>query len=191
MFERYTEPARRVIFFARYATSERGAECIETEHLILGLLREDESLVRRFLAPGDSIEAVRKDIEKETARSEKKIPTSLDLPLSNESKPVLAYAAEESQNLSEWNIGTIHLLLGFFGVEHCLAAKILLQHNIEPSVIRRGLHREKPPAGFVPDAETAQRIAEAVCIPIFGQSEVEKEISGRVGTQRMGREGLA
>jgi ATP-dependent Clp protease ATP-binding subunit ClpC len=45
MFERYTEQARRVIFFARYATSELGAECIETEHLLLGLLRGDAALV--------------------------------------------------------------------------------------------------------------------------------------------------
>jgi len=40
MFERYTEKARRVIFFARYEASEYGSPCIETEHLLLGLLRE-------------------------------------------------------------------------------------------------------------------------------------------------------
>src|SRR5262245_47278647 len=86
IFERYTEQTRRVIFFARYATSELGAECIETEHLLIGLLRENEYLVRHFLPPGDSIEAVKQDIEKETIRSEKRIPTSLDLPLSDESQ---------------------------------------------------------------------------------------------------------
>src|SRR5262245_61036606 len=181
MFERYTERARRVIFFARYATSELGAECIETEHLLLGLLRENEYLVRRFLPPGDSIEAIKQHIEKETIRSEKRIPTSLDLPLGDESKCVLAYAAEESEKLSQWNIDSMHLLLGIFRVEKCLAAKILLQHNVDPSIVRREFqgenvaHPVRPPDGFVPNAETAQRIAEAVLIPIFGQNEVETQ----------------
>jgi ATP-dependent Clp protease ATP-binding subunit ClpC len=49
MFELYTEKARRVIFFARYEASQYGSPYIETEYLLLGLLREDSSLVRRFL----------------------------------------------------------------------------------------------------------------------------------------------
>ena len=44
MFERYTEKARRVIFFARYEASQFGSPYIETEHLLLGLLREDKAL---------------------------------------------------------------------------------------------------------------------------------------------------
>jgi Clp amino terminal domain, pathogenicity island component len=46
MFERYTEKARRTIFFARYEASQFGSSCIETEHLLLGLLREDKALAR-------------------------------------------------------------------------------------------------------------------------------------------------
>ena len=49
MFERYTEKARRVIFFARYEASQFGSPYIETEHLLLGLLREDKALANRFL----------------------------------------------------------------------------------------------------------------------------------------------
>ena len=49
MFERYTEKARRVIFFARYEASQFGNPCIETEHLLLGLIREDKTLTNRFL----------------------------------------------------------------------------------------------------------------------------------------------
>jgi len=45
MFEKYTEKARRVIFFARYEVSEHGASSIGTEHLLLGLLREDKALL--------------------------------------------------------------------------------------------------------------------------------------------------
>ncbi len=60
MFERYTEKARRVIFFARYEASQYGSPYIETEHLLLGLLREDKALANRFLRSHGSIESIRK-----------------------------------------------------------------------------------------------------------------------------------
>ena len=63
MFERYTEVARRVIFFARYEASQFGSPYIETEHLLLGLLREDEALTFRFLRSHASVETIRKHIE--------------------------------------------------------------------------------------------------------------------------------
>ena len=55
MFERYTEKARRVIFFARYEASQFGSPYIETEHLLLGLLREDKALTNRFLRQHSSV----------------------------------------------------------------------------------------------------------------------------------------
>ena len=63
MFERYTEKARRVIFFARYEASQYGSPYIETEHLLLGLMREDKALANRFLRSHGSIESIRKEIE--------------------------------------------------------------------------------------------------------------------------------
>ena len=111
MFERYTEKARRVIFFARYEASQFGSPYIETEHLLLGLLREDKALTNRFLRSHASVESIRKQIEGRTTIREK-VSTSVDLPLSNECKRVLAYAAEEAERLSHKHIGTEHLLLG-------------------------------------------------------------------------------
>ena len=58
MFERYTEKARRVIFFARYEASQFGSPYIETEHLLLGLLREDKALANRFLRSHAAIESI-------------------------------------------------------------------------------------------------------------------------------------
>ena len=83
MFERYTEKARRVIFFARYEASQFGSPCIETEHLLLGLLREDKALANRFLRSSTSVESIRKQIEAHTTLREK-VSTSVDLPLSHE-----------------------------------------------------------------------------------------------------------
>src|SRR5579883_715386 len=83
MFERYTEKARRVIFFARYEASQFGSPYIETEHLLLGLLREDKALANRFLRSHAALESIRKQIEAHTTIREK-VSTSVDLPLSNE-----------------------------------------------------------------------------------------------------------
>ena len=121
MFERYTEKARRVIFFARYESSQFGSPYIETEHLLLGLLREDKALTNRFLRSDGPLESIRKQIEAHTTIREK-ISTSVDLPLSNECKRVLAYAAEEAERLAHRHIGTEHLLLGLLREEKCFAA---------------------------------------------------------------------
>ena len=99
MFERYTEKARRVIFFARYEASQFGAPAIEPEHLLLGLMREDKTLTGRFFPRAQvSIESIRKEIEGRTLLREK-ISTSVELPLAPETKHVLAYAHEESADV--------------------------------------------------------------------------------------------
>jgi len=147
MFERYTEKARRVIFFARYEASQFGSPYIETEHLLLGLLREDKALTNRFLRSHASVESIRKQIESRTTIREK-VSTSVDLPLSNECKRVLAYAAEEAERLSHKHIGTEHLLLGLLREEKCFAAEILHERGLRLPTIREELQRttqEKAP----------------------------------------------
>jgi ATP-dependent Clp protease ATP-binding subunit ClpC len=147
MFERYTEKARRVIFFARYEASQFGSPYIETEHLLLGLLREDKALTNRFLRSHASVESIRKQIEGHTTIREK-VSTSVDLPLSNECKRVLAYAAEEAERLSHKHIGTEHLLLGLLREEKCFAAEILTERGLRLPAIREELQRttqEKAP----------------------------------------------
>src|ERR1700678_2003378 len=138
MFERYTEKARRVIFFARYEASQFGSPYIETEHLLLGLLREDKALTNRFLRSHASVESIRKQIEGPTTFREK-VSTSVDLPLSNECKRVLAYAAEEAERLSHKHIGTEHLLLGLLREEKCFAAEILQERGVLLPVVREEL----------------------------------------------------
>src|SRR6516162_1294001 len=141
MFERYTEKARRVIFFARYEASQFGSPYIETEHLLLGLLREDKALTNRFLRSHASVESIRKQIESHTSALEK-TSTSIDLPVSSESKRVLAYAAEEAERLANRQIGTEHLLLGLLREEKCRAAQILVERGLRLSQVREELGRQ-------------------------------------------------
>ena len=96
MFERYTERARRVIFFARYEASQLGSNSIETEHLLLGLIREGKGLTSRIFSKSHlSMETIRKEIEGRALYRDK-VSTSVDIPLSLESKRVLGYARRGS-----------------------------------------------------------------------------------------------
>jgi hypothetical protein len=129
MFERYTEKARRSVFFARYEASQFGSPYIETEHLLLGLLREDKSLVYTFLHSNASYESIRQQIQEVTVVREK-VSTSVDLPLSNECRRILAYALEEADHLSHKFIGTGHLFLGVLREQGCFAAKLLNEKGV-------------------------------------------------------------
>ncbi len=142
MFERYTEKARRVIFFARYEASQFGAPAIEPEHLLLGLMREDKTLTSRFFPRAQvSIEAIRKEIEGRTLLREK-ISTSVELPLAPETKRVLAYAHEESDRLQHRHIGTEHLLLGLLREDRSMAAEILYERGLRLNAVRDEIARQ-------------------------------------------------
>jgi hypothetical protein len=133
MFERYTEKARRVIFFSRYEASQYGSPNIDTEHLLLGLVREDKTLYRWL--PKTDLQTIRKRVDD---HSPKHPPTStaLDLPLSNSAKRVLEYAADEAERLTHKHIGTEHLLLGLLDEESCFAAKLLREAGADGAEIR-------------------------------------------------------
>ena len=129
MFERYTKKAGRTIFFGRYEASQFGSPYIESEHLLLGLLREDKALADMFLHSHGAVESIRKQVEGQTAFREK-VSTSVDLPISNECKRILAYAAEEADKLTHKFIGTGHLFLGVLREQDCFAAKLLRERGI-------------------------------------------------------------
>jgi ATP-dependent Clp protease ATP-binding subunit ClpC len=148
VFERYTEKARRVIFFARYEASQYGSPYIETEHLLLGLMREDKALANRFLRSHGSIESIRKEIEQRITIRER-ISTSVEVPLSQESKRILNFATEEAERLGHRHVGTEHLLLGILREEKCFGAEILQERGLRLSTLREELARsagEKAPA---------------------------------------------
>jgi len=135
MFERYTEKARRVIFFARYEASQYGSSYIDTEHLLLGLLRENGDFVLRFLRPETTAAHIRAEIEKQITRGER-ISVSVEVPLSQEGKNMLNVAVEEASNLGNRTVGTEYLLLGMLGSETSLAARLLRERGADAQAIR-------------------------------------------------------
>jgi hypothetical protein len=124
MFERYTENARRVVFFARYEASQFSSPVIDTEHLLLGLLRENKELIGRVVLKVD-FETARQDIASRITPGTKSIPTNVDLPLSDQAKRALVYAAEEADRLNHRHIGTEHLLLGLMREKKFASAEFL------------------------------------------------------------------
>jgi hypothetical protein len=137
MFERYTERARRVIFFARYEASQYGSPEVNCQHLLLGLLREDQGLMYRAV-PNLQPESARKKIEAWTPRADP-IPTNVDLPLSSDARTTLKYAAEESERLAHRHIGTEHLLLALLDEQKSLAAELLREAGADAAQLRERL----------------------------------------------------
>jgi hypothetical protein len=146
MFEGYTEKARRAIFFARYEASQFGSLYIETEHLLLGLLRENKVITAKLLNGLDSVEAIRRKIESRDV-AKQKISTSVDLLLSNESKRVLAYGAEEAERFGHKHIGTEHLLLGLLREKNCFGAQLLSEENLTLEKAREEIGTWAPDGG--------------------------------------------
>ena len=126
MFERYSEPSRRAIFFARDEAQKHGSGYIETQHLLLGLLHDEQSSLEQIFDLRKNENVYRSQVHRIHEPVDKKV----DLPLSNESKRVLAYTAEEADNLGHHSIELEHLMLGLLREKKCMAAKMLTDAGI-------------------------------------------------------------
>ncbi len=133
MFERYTEKARRVIFFSRYEASQYGSPEIDTEHLLLGLLRENRHLLRWL--PNTKLETLHAKIENHLAR-QTPTSTAVDLPLSESAKRVLKHAAIEAERLANKHIGAEHLFLGLLDEGESFAAELLREGGADAATVR-------------------------------------------------------
>jgi ATP-dependent Clp protease ATP-binding subunit ClpC len=181
VFERYTEKARRVIFFARYEACQYGSPYIETEHLLLGLLREDKALANRFLRSHGSIESIRKEIESRITVRER-ISTSVDVPLSQECKRIITFAAEEAERLGHKHVGTEHLLLGVLREEKSFGAEILQERGLRLSTVREELSRgagEKVPVNRPKEASLLAEFSRDLT-----QAAMESQLDPLVGRDR-------
>src|SRR5437867_10028700 len=99
MFEKYNEKARRALFFARYEASKLGSRVIESEHILLGVLREGEEIIKEIFSRFNvKPEQIRREVEGDRLFVDR-ISSSAELPLSEESKKILAYAAHEAESM--------------------------------------------------------------------------------------------
>ena len=139
MFERYTERARRVLFSAREEAAQRGSLSIETEHLLLGLIRESKGVASLIFRQSQlSVETIRKEIERRTIIRQE-APASSEIPFSSATKRVLHYAAAEADRLLHNYIGAEHFLLGILREEGSAAASVLMEQGLGLDTVRASI----------------------------------------------------
>ncbi len=136
MWQRFTERARRVVFFAQEEAGRLGENYVSTEHLLLGLVRENDSVAARILdRMGVSLGRIRSEIERQVTRGDGRL--GQDMQLTPRAKRVIDLAYDEARQLSNNYIGTEHLLLGLIREGEGLAGRVLAKLGVELERTRR------------------------------------------------------
>ena len=158
MFERFTERATRALFCARDEASQLGSSSIDSEHLLLGLIRDGKGLTDRLLADaGIGVDEIRDEmLRRVPARS--KTSTSAEIPFSAAAQRVLQHAAQEADRLLHDSVGTEHMLLGLLSEEGNVAADVLTSRGLRldrvreriVELLRDGEQRERPGPPGIP-----------------------------------------
>jgi ATP-dependent Clp protease ATP-binding subunit ClpC len=140
MFERFTERARQVVVLAQEEARTLKHNYIGTEHILLGLLREEEGLAARVLESLDiTVERVRGQVVRIVGSGEE--VTSGQIPFTPRAKKVLELALREALSLGHNYIGTEHILLGLVRENEGVAARILLDFDADSEKIRNEVIR--------------------------------------------------
>jgi ATP-dependent Clp protease ATP-binding subunit ClpA len=169
MFERFTQQARDVIVLAQEQARALEHDSIGTEHLLLGLLEEEDGAAVHVLEGlGVTAERVRAEVARTRAAGR---ATSGQIPFTARAKEVLAGALREALSLGHDHIGTEHLLLGVLSQNAAVATRILRGLGVDPGKVRgevartvAGLveHEGSPPATDLSDAELDELIDQLV-----------------------------
>jgi ATP-dependent Clp protease ATP-binding subunit ClpC len=149
VWQRFTERARRVVFFAQEEAGRLGENYVSTEHLLLGLVRENDSVAARILDRiGVSLGRIRSEIERQVARGDGRL--GQDMQLTPRAKRVIDLAYDEARQLNNNYIGTEHLLLGLIREGEGLAGRVLNKLGVD-------LERTRREVMSLQDAEPSQQ----------------------------------
>jgi ornithine carbamoyltransferase len=136
MWQRFTERARRAVFFAQEEAGRLGENYVSTEHMLLGTIRDQDNVACRILdRMGVSIARVRKEIERQVTHGDGRL--GQDMQLTPRAKRVIDLAYDEARNLSNNYIGTEHLLLGLIREGEGLAGRVLAKLGVDLERARR------------------------------------------------------
>src|SRR5579875_1111943 len=130
MWQRFTERARKVVFYAQEEAGNLGENYVSTEHLLLGLVRENDSVAVRILdRMGIELGRIRSEIERQVARSDSRL--GIDMQLTPRAKRVIDLAYDEARQLGNNYVGTEHLLLGLIREDEGLAGRVLTKLGVD------------------------------------------------------------
>ena len=139
MYERFSQDARRAVFFADREARQAGSPYLEPEHLLLGLTHKADSKANQLFALAAHLESFRKHLE---AVAPLKASKPVDVPVSNICKRVLAHTVEEADQLGSRQIGTEHLLLGLLRENESRAAELLASAGIHLHIARNRVRQD-------------------------------------------------
>jgi ATP-dependent Clp protease ATP-binding subunit ClpA len=145
IFQRYTVRADRLIFFARHFASYFGSPVVESEHILLSIVRERRDHFELFFPLAHSKDTVYKDLEQHFTPGStidlngKIVPTEQLPPFSERCRRVLSDADEEAAMLGSEQVAPAHLWLGMLRDKDSYAAAVLREYGAEPERIRKGL----------------------------------------------------
>lgn len=136
MWQRFTERARKVVFYSQEEALNFGEGYVSTEHLLLGLCREEDSVAALVLLKMDvEIKKIRAEVERQLPRGDPR--PSQDMTLTPRAKRVIDLAYDEARKLNNNYIGTEHLLLGLIRESDGLAGRVLAKFGADLEVARK------------------------------------------------------
>jgi ATP-dependent Clp protease ATP-binding subunit ClpC len=140
VFERFTERARQVVVLAQDEARTLGHNYIGTEHILLGLLREEEGLAARVLETlGITLERGRAEVARIIGRGDE--AASGQIPFTPRAKKVLELALREARSLRHNSIGPEHILLGLVRENEGVASQIMLEFGADAEKVRNEVGR--------------------------------------------------
>src|SRR5688572_21357016 len=140
MFERYTEQARRALFFARSETNELGGSSIDTAHLLAGILSDAKGAVRAIVGASNITYAdVRDHLRQKATRP--RLPASQEVPFSDDAKRALNRAMVEADQLRHPYIGAEHLLIAILRDANSKGGSIAHAHGLTAEDAMRNLRQ--------------------------------------------------
>jgi ATP-dependent Clp protease ATP-binding subunit ClpA len=182
-FERLTEFARGAIALAQEEARALNHNYVGTEHLLLGLLREEQGGAARALAAvGVTLEAAREQVRRSRDVGEAAVVGQI--PFTPHARRILTFAREEATALNHWSVGTEHLLLGLVGKHGGVATDILAELGADPDRIRREVGALLSMMVF---EQPVRRPAVDIPCPVCGASLERAEVLDRDGESMAAR----
>lgn len=131
MFDKFTETARRTLFFSRYESSRVGKSLIGTEHVLLGLLRENDAVVSELWR---QVGLQPNEVRGKFPTVVEHVSSSAELPVSENAKRLLAYACHEAELRQDTEVEPFHLVLAMLRIPTCRAAILLSEYGLDHKV---------------------------------------------------------
>lgn len=191
MFDRFTNAARKVIGLSRQESQRLEDLYLGTEHILLGLIAEGESLAAEVLRDlGADQERVSAQVKKIVQPGPARVSVTGQLPFTPRAKRVLEQAVEESKGLDDPNVRPEHLLLGVLGVDEGVAAQVLVNLDLRLDRVRDEVLSRLPAAPRADENAAPAHPANGLTLRAERTLALAREEAARLGHQLVGTEHL-